>query len=107
VDAAIRPNHWNAELLRGDLASAVQQLKGEPGNGLFIGGVTLPQALAELSLIDEYEFIMHSRIAGDGRTLFAGLPQHLGLKLVSQLELPSGAVAMRYVQAAHDTSLAR
>src|SRR5688572_9454718 len=26
---------WNAELLRGDLGTAVQQLKHEPGNGLF------------------------------------------------------------------------
>src|SRR5215470_11298246 len=43
---------WNAELLRGDLKTAVQQLKEESGNGLFTGGVTLPQALAELGLID-------------------------------------------------------
>src|SRR5262249_19929623 len=46
---------WNAELVRGDLATAVQQLKQRPGNGLLIGGVQLPLALAELGLIDEYE----------------------------------------------------
>ncbi len=39
---------WNAELVRGDLAKAAQQLKVEPGKGLFTGGVTLPLALAEL-----------------------------------------------------------
>src|SRR5918999_2536298 len=39
---------WNAELIRGDLGQAVQQLKQEPGKGLFTGGVTLPLALAEL-----------------------------------------------------------
>ena len=44
---------WNAELVRGDLGTAVQQLKGESGKGLFVGGVTLPLALAELGLIDE------------------------------------------------------
>jgi hypothetical protein len=32
------------------LGKAVQQLKQEPGNGLFTGGVTLPMALAELGL---------------------------------------------------------
>src|SRR6476660_10582331 len=37
---------WNAELVRGDLGTAVQQLKAEPGKGLFLGGVTLPLALA-------------------------------------------------------------
>jgi dihydrofolate reductase len=88
---------WNAELVRGDLGKAVQQLKRAPGEGLFTGGVTLPRALAELGLIDEYELIVHPRLTGHGPTLFAGLSKHLDLKLVSRLELGSGAVAMRYV----------
>ena len=87
---------WNAELLRGDLATAVQQLKREPGKGLFTGGVKLPMALAELGLIDEYEFIVHPRIAGQGPTLFAGLSKPLDLKLLSRKEFGAGAVAMRY-----------
>jgi dihydrofolate reductase len=87
---------WNAELVRGDLARAVQQLKREPGKGLFVGGVKLPLALADLGLIDEYEFVVHPRLAGRGPTLFAGLSKHVDLKLVSRLELGSGAVAMRY-----------
>jgi dihydrofolate reductase len=87
---------WNAELVRGDLAKAVGQLKREPGKGLFTGGVKLPLALAELGLIDEYEFVVHPRLAGHGPTLFAGLSKHLDLKLVSRLEFASGAVAMRY-----------
>lgn len=87
---------WNAELVRGDLASAVQQLKRQPGKGLFVGGVKLPLALAELGLIDEYEFVVHPRLAGHGPTLFAGLSRHIDLKLVGRLELGSGAVAMRY-----------
>jgi dihydrofolate reductase len=87
---------WNAELIRGDLGKAVQQLKREPGNGLLVGGVKLPLALTELGLIDEYEFVVHPRLAGHGPTLFAGLSKHVDLKLVSRLELGSGAVAMRY-----------
>jgi dihydrofolate reductase len=87
---------WNAELVRGDLGKAVQQLKREPGKGLFTGGVTLPLALAELGLIDEYEFVVHPRLAGHGPTLFAGLSKRVDLKLVSRLEFGSGAVAMRY-----------
>src|SRR6187431_996658 len=87
---------WNAELVHGDLAAAVQQLKQQPGKGLFTGGVKLPLALAELGLIDEYEFVVHPRIAGHGPTLFAGLSKPLDLKLVSRLEFASGAVAMRY-----------
>ena len=88
---------WNAELVRGDqLGTTVQQLKRESGNGLFVGGVKLPLALAELGLIDEYEFVVHPRLAGHGPTLFAGLSKPLDLKLVSRLEFGSGAVAMRY-----------
>jgi dihydrofolate reductase len=87
---------WNAELVRGDLGAAVQQLKQESGNGLFTGGVTLPLALAELGLIDEYEFVVHPRLAGHGPTLFAGLSKYVDLKLVSRREFGSGAVALRY-----------
>jgi dihydrofolate reductase len=87
---------WNAELVRGDLETAVQQLKREAGKGLFVGGVKLPLALAELGLIDEYELVVQPRLAGHGPTLFAGLSKHVDLRLVSRLEFGSGAVAMRY-----------
>jgi len=87
---------WNAELVRGDLGEAVRELKREPGKGLATGGLQLPLALAELGLIDEYEFVVHPRLVGRGPTLFAGLSKALDLKLVSRLEFESGAVAMRY-----------
>src|SRR5512137_340492 len=87
---------WNAELVRGDLGKAVQQLKGESGKGLLVGGVKLPLALAELGLIDEYEFVVHPRLVGHGPTLFAGLSKRVDLRLVSRLEFGSGAVAIRY-----------
>ncbi len=87
---------WNAELVRGDLEKAVQQLKQEPGKGLLVGGVKLPLALAEMGLIDEYEFVVHPRLAGHGPTLFAGLSKLVDLRLVSRLEFGSGAMAMRY-----------
>jgi len=87
---------WNAELVRGDVGKAVQQLKRESGKGLFVGGVKLPLALAELGLIDEYEFVVQPRLVGHGPTLFAGLSKSVDLRLVSRLEFASGAVAMRY-----------
>jgi dihydrofolate reductase len=97
VSSTLERVDWNAELVRGDLEEAVRQLKQVPGNGLLVGGVTLPQALAELGLIDEYEFVVHPRVVGHGRTLFAGLSKPLDLELVSRLEYGSGAVAMQYV----------
>ena len=87
---------WNAELVRGDLGTAVRQLKSESGKGLLVGGMKLPLALAELGLIDEYDFVVQPRIAGHGPTLLAGLSRYVDLKLVNRLEFASGAVAMRY-----------
>jgi dihydrofolate reductase len=82
--------------VRGDLGKAVQELKAEPGEGLFVGGLTLPLALADLGLIDEYEFLVLPVVAGHGPTLFAGLSERLDLKLVGRQEFRSGAVALRY-----------
>jgi dihydrofolate reductase len=96
VSSTLESVDWNSELLRGDLEQAVQRLKREPGKGLLIGGVKLPLALAELGLIDEYEFVVHPRLVGHGPTLFAGLSKYVDLTLISRLEFGSGAVAMRY-----------
>jgi dihydrofolate reductase len=96
VSSTLERVDWNAELVRGDLGDAVRELKREPGKGLLTGGVKLPLALAELGLIDEYEFVVHPRVVGHGPTLFAGLSKPVDLKLVDRFEFDSGAVAMRY-----------
>ena len=96
VSSTLERVDWNAELMRGDLGKAVRQLKQESGKGLLLGGVKLPLALAELGLIDEYEFVVQPVLAGHGPSLFAGLSKRIDLKLVSRLEFGSGAVAMRY-----------
>ena len=96
VSSTLHRVDWNAELVQGDLEKAVQQLKREPGRGLFVGGLTLPLALAELGLIDEYDFVVQPIVAGHGPTLFAGLSERLDLKLVGRQEFRSGAVALRY-----------
>ncbi len=97
VSSTLTEVDWNAELVGGDnLEATVRHLKQQPGNGLFVGGVTLPLALAELGLIDEYEFIVHPRLAGHGPRLFAGLSKFVDLRLMGRLEFGSGAVAMRY-----------
>jgi dihydrofolate reductase len=96
VSSTLDQVDWNAELLRGDLAQAVQRLKDAPGKGLYVAGVQLPLALAKLGLIDEYEFVVHPMLAGHGPTLFAGLSKPVALKLVGRREFSCGAVALRY-----------
>ena len=96
VSSTLAGVDWNAQLLRGNLGEAVQQLKEAPGHGLFVGGVRLPTALAELGLIDEYEFVVQPRVAGHGPALLAGLSTPLDLVYVGRRAFNSGAVAMRY-----------
>jgi dihydrofolate reductase len=96
VSSTLDEVDWNAELVRGDLRQAVARLKAEPGEELWVGGVTLPLALADLGLIDEYEFVVQPVLAGHGPTLLAGLRERITLELVERQEFRSGAVAMRY-----------
>ncbi|WP_344199030.1 dihydrofolate reductase family protein [Aeromicrobium alkaliterrae] len=96
VSSTLTAVDWNAELLHGDLAEEVQRLKDEPGGSLWVGGVTLPLALANLGLIDEYEFLVQPVIAGHGPTLLAGLSERVQLELVDRQEFGSGVVALRY-----------
>jgi dihydrofolate reductase len=74
----------------------VTALKQQPGKGLLTGGVQLPLALAELGLIDEYEFVVQPRLAGHGPTLFAGLSKYVELKPIDRKDLTSGAIVLRY-----------
>jgi dihydrofolate reductase len=96
VSSTLEQVEWNTELLRGDPGEAVRRLKQEPGEGLLVGGVQLPLALAELGLIDEYEFVVLPRLAGHGPTLLAGLSAYVDLKLVDRREVGEGAVVLRY-----------
>ena len=96
VSSTLRGVDWNAELIHGDLGHAIQRLKHEPGDRIWVGGVALPTSLASLGLIDEYEFVVQPILAGHGPTLLSGLRERLHLELVDRQEFRSGAVVMRY-----------
>ena len=96
VSSTLTHVDWNAELVQGDLAEAVQRLKEEPGEGLYVGGVMLPTALAGLGLIDEYTFVVHPHVAGHGPYLFGGLPAPQALEAVDRTDLGDGIVATTY-----------
>ena len=83
-------------MVRGDVGKAVERIKSEPGEGLCVCGVTLPLALADLGLIDEYEFVVQPVLAGHGPTLLAGLRERIELELVDRRDFRSGATALRY-----------
>lgn len=96
VSSTLTDVDWNAELVRGDLEEAVRHLKEQPGDGILLGGVRLPAALADLGLVDEYAFVVHPVVAGHGPRLLDGLHERLRLRLVERQELASGAIVQRY-----------
>ena len=87
---------WNTETIHGDLAAAVRRLKDESETGLIVGGVTLPRGLAELGLIDVFEFVVHPIIAGHGPYVFAGLSEVVDLVPDGRSELASGQAILKF-----------
>ena len=88
---------WNAELIRGDLRTAVEELKREPGNDLIAyGGATFDQALSRAGLVDEYRLMIQPAALGAGLPLFKDLSDPLHLELVEAMTFASGVAIHVY-----------
>ena len=87
-------------IVRTNLHDEILKLKQEQGKNILTGGVTIPSQLVELGLVDEYHFVVHPIVAGEGRRLFEGinLQEKLQLKLVESKIFKSGCVALRYLK---------
>ena len=90
----------NSHHLAGDVRTSVQALKDATPSGVLLGSGKLAVELDRLELIDEYQFLVHPRIAGHGPTLYeSGLTTTRRLELLSATPLRNGAVAMHYRRA--------
>ena len=87
-------------IVRTGLQDEILKLKQEQGKNILTGGVSIPSQLAELGLIDEYHFVVHPIVIGEGRRVFDGinLQEKLQLKLVGSTVFKSGAVVLRYLK---------
>ena len=94
------PGEEKTRIVRANLQDEVLKLKQEQGKNILTGGVNIPSQLAELGLIDEYRFLVHPIVVGEGRRLFEGinLQENLQLKLVESMVFKSGCVALRYLK---------
>ena len=90
----------NTRIVRTNLQDEILKLKQERGKNIVVGGVDIPSQLIGLGLVDEYRFVVHPIVAGQGRRLLEGvrLPEKLRLKLVESKSLESGCVALRYLK---------
>ncbi len=97
VSSTLDDPGWNTEVIDpADLETTVLDLKGQAGNGLLVGGMRLPLALAELGLIDELELVVHPVVVGHGPWLLDGLSTPLELQPIDRVEFSGGAVAVTY-----------
>ena len=90
----------NTRIVRGNLHDEILKLKQEQGKNILVGGVDIPSQLIELGLVDEYLFVVHPIVLGEGRRVFEGinLQERLQLKLVESKIFKSGCVALRYLK---------
>ncbi len=90
----------NTRIVRTNLREEILTLKKQPGKNISVGGVDIPSQLIQLGLVDEFRFVVHPIIAGDGRRLLQGvsLPETLRLKLADSKAFKSGSVALRYLR---------
>ena len=90
----------NTRIVRNNLRDEIVKLKQEAGKNILVGGVSVPSQLIALGLVDEYRFVVHPIIAGEGRRLLEGLSlqQSPQLKLVESKTFKSGVVALRYLK---------
>jgi dihydrofolate reductase len=94
------PEGKKTRIVRTSLHDEILKLKQEHGKKILTGGVTIPSQLVELGLIDEYYFVVHPIVSGEGRRLFEDidLQEKLQLKLVQAKTLKSGCVALHYLK---------
>ena len=90
----------NTRIVRTSLRDEILKLKQETGNPILVGGVDIPSQLIKLGLVDEFRFVVHPVVAGEGRRLMEGvnLPEKLQLKLVDSKIFKSGCVALHYLK---------
>jgi dihydrofolate reductase len=79
------PLEWNASLLKGDLTSEVETLKGQDGDGhLFVhGSRSLAQELLQQGLVDELGLMVFPVVLGSGARLLPESPDKISLALVA------------------------
>jgi dihydrofolate reductase len=99
-DAEAKKGDKKARVVRTNLRDEILKLKQEPGKNILAGGVDIPSQLIKLGLVDDYRFVVHPILAGEGRRLLEGvsLPEKLQLKLVESKIFKSGCVALRYLK---------
>ena len=95
--STLKSADWNnSTIIRGDVVTAVTELKQQDGGDLMIyGHGQLSKTLLEHHLVDEVRFSVHPVLAAR-RAAGGGNAQSLPLKLLRATPSPNGVVALTY-----------
>jgi dihydrofolate reductase len=89
----------NSILLRGDAASAVAELKAEPGGDLgIIGSASLVRSLHAAGLIDRYTLLICPLTLGSGTRLFEGPGPLTEFDLSRSVTTTTGVIIAHYTR---------
>jgi dihydrofolate reductase len=87
----------NSELLQGDVAAAVADIKRQPGGAISVlGSGSLVQTLIASDLVDEFGLIISPLVLGSGKRLFRETEPMRRLELIRSTTTPKGNLIVAY-----------
>lgn len=87
----------NATLIRGDLGTAIHEIRGAHDGEIEVAGPKLAGSLAGLGLIDLYRLYLHPVVLGQGTPYFTG--PRPPLRLVAHEMIDADVIRLTYVPA--------
>ena len=94
VSRTVQPTWNNTHLLKGDLVTAVKDLKAGDGVDITVlGSGSVAAQLGEAGLVDQYQFVIIPVALGDGHTVFT---KGRKLRLVEHRAFRCGNVVVTY-----------
>lgn len=94
---SVAQGHADVELVRGDAAEVVRELKNQDGGHIIVmGGGELGASLVKAGLVDEIGFVVHPVLLGDGVPALPPIQQRVELELAEARPIARGCVFVRY-----------
>jgi dihydrofolate reductase len=98
VSTSLTEPKWaGTTVLTGDVASAVEDLKAQPGGELLVpGSGVLVRTLLADNLVEQLDLVIYPVVVGQGTRLFPDAGPDIALDLVESRSTPSGVTIQTY-----------